>query len=329
MPPKGKYFTKILGAIGVDKEHDHDAKLFQAPVRPQREGKFMVFQSTSFQADVIYMPPDGEYNYILDVVDISTRAIDAEPMKGRSSMDVIQAFEAIFKRRYISLVNMVYLYTDAGTEFCNDEFDTYMKQIDVLHRVTRVGRKNQMSIVEYFNGVITKVLGTKMGVHEMRFEERGEWKRYLPAVIESMNQNKKEPRKIFEFFQNPIIKPSDMDLKEGDWVHLKLEEPRDTITDEKYNAKKFRNGDLRYSREIHQIDKVLIMNNQPVRFILKGVKDASFMRYELIKATETNAQQRQSEVDAKEAEKREKERQKAEDPKTKRQLVLRNRTAFV
>ena len=329
MPPKGKYFNELMNAVGVNRETDHDAKLFQAPKKPKREGKFMVFKSFIFQADVIYMPKDGEYNYILDVVDVSTRAIDAEPMRNRSSMDVIQAFEAIFKRKHISLENMIYLFTDAGTEFCNDEFDTYMQQNDILHRVTRVGRKNQMSIVEYFNGVLTKVLGTKMGVDEIRLEERGEWKRYLSPLVERMNQHKKEPRKIYEFFKDPIVKDSDLDLTEGDWVHVKLEEPRDTITNEKYNSKKFRNGDLRYSRKIYKIDKVVISNGQPVRFILQGITNASFMRYELVKALETNAQQKQSEIDRKIEEKKEKERKKAEDPNTKRQLVLRNRTAYV
>ena len=328
MPPKKReYFKKLLGAVGVDRENDHDAKLFEAPKAPKREGKFLNFLPSIYQADLIFMPNDGGFQYVLDVVDLATKAIDAEPMTGKTSNHVIQAFESIFRRPYIKRESMRYLYTDAGSEFCNDEFDTYMKQNDVIHRVTRVGRKNQMGVVEYFNGVITKVLGAKIGVDEIRFEDRGEWKRYLPNVIKAMNENKKEPQKISEFFKPPIVNDSDLDLKVGDYVHVKLEEPRDAITNEKFNAKKFRNGDLRYSREVHKIVDIKILNNQPVRFVLEGIGNATFMRYELVKATDTHADEMRAVEERKKAEEEEKQRKKASE--SKRQIGLRNRTAYV
>ena len=118
-----------------------------------------------------------------------------------------------------------------------------------------------------------------------------------------------------------------MDLKVGDYVHVKLEEPRDTITNEKFNAKKFRNGDLRYSREVHKIVDIKILNNQPVRFVLEGIGNATFMRYELVKATDTNADEMRAVEERKKAEEEEKQRKKASE--SKRQIVLRNRTAYV
>jgi hypothetical protein len=328
MPPKREYYKKLLASVGVDKEHDQDAKLFEAPRRPKQEGKFMIFKPSVYQADTVYMPEDNGFNYILDVVDLAHKNVDAEPMRGRTSMDVIQAFEAMFRRKYISRETMQYLYTDAGTEFCNEEFDGYMKQNEVIHRVTRVARKNQTGVVEYYNGVITKVLGVKMGTDEIRLEETGRWKDSLPRVIKAINDNKKDPPKIKDFFKDPIVKESDLDLNIGDYVHVKLEQPIDTITGEKYNGnQKFRNGDLRYSREVHKIVNISMLPNQPVRFFLEGINNATFMRWELVKATDTHADEMRAIEERKKAEEEEKQRKKASE--SKRQIVLRNRTAYV
>ena len=46
------------------------------------------------QADILYLPDDRGYKYALVVADCCTHNMDAEPLKSKSSDDVLKAFEA-------------------------------------------------------------------------------------------------------------------------------------------------------------------------------------------------------------------------------------------
>ena len=137
-----KLISKLLEKVGVD-NNKMSVKLTQAP-RVINKSSFQVFQkSMIIQADLIYMTEDKGYNYILNVVDVASRNCDAVPIKGRTAEDVIDGFEVIFKRKYIS-ENTRYLYTDPGTEFKNEIFSNYMKTKGIILRHTFTNRKNQM-----------------------------------------------------------------------------------------------------------------------------------------------------------------------------------------
>jgi PhoPQ-activated pathogenicity-related protein len=47
------------------------------------------------QADTLYLPNDNGYKYALVLVDVGTRMIDAEPMKGRTGDDTVEAIKKI------------------------------------------------------------------------------------------------------------------------------------------------------------------------------------------------------------------------------------------
>lgn len=329
MPPKSKLFDKLYEAVGLNKQQDHDVKLLEPP-KNKRGGKFNVMFPSMFQADLIYMPEDQGFNYILDVVDVSTHDVDAEPLVGRTTDHIIQGFERIFKRKYIKRETMKFLYTDNGSEFANAEFETYCKQNDIIHRMSRPYRKNQTGVVEYMNGLFTKVLGTSMTVGELRMEERNTvWVKHLPNIIKTLNENRREPKKIREFFHDPVIKPSDTDLKEGDYVHIVLEKPVDAITEQNTNATKFRHGDLRYTKKVYKIVLITSYPSQPMRYMVEGYKNVSFLRGELVKATQTNQEQKEHEENKRKDDEEEKKRERDNDPSRRRTLELRNRTVRV
>jgi len=48
------------------------------------------------QADLLFLPEDEGYKYLLVVVDIATRLCDAEPLKSKESKVVAKAIQRIF-----------------------------------------------------------------------------------------------------------------------------------------------------------------------------------------------------------------------------------------
>jgi hypothetical protein len=65
------------------------------------------------------------------------------------------------------------------------------------------------------------------------------------------------------------------------------------VTDKKLHGG-FRHGDLRYSKELYKINKVLLINQQPIRYMVEGIKNASYTRDELLLADEKESAEHQA-----------------------------------
>lgn len=328
MPPKEKLYDRLFRAVGVDKEK-MPVKLTQAPPIVNRS-TFKTFSAgIVMQADLIYMPNDNNYNYVLTVVDVASRSVDAEPLEGRTCDDVIQGFKTIFGRNYIKPPK--FLYTDPGTEFKNDAFHKYIESFGTIIRHTMTARKNQMAIVEYYNHIITKVLGTKMTAAELEHHEHNtDWVESLPALIEELNKEKRE-QKISDFLKMPIFAKKEKLLKVGDYVHVRLQQPKDAISGNRLNGG-FRHGDQRFDEKVTEISGVLIRPGQPVRYMVKGIDNASFLRSELLLAddAENVAENQKKDKDKKDKEDAEKaEAEKKRNFKGANVMKLRNRDVYM
>jgi len=57
------------------------------------------------QADILYLPEDKGFKYLLVVVDLYDNSVDAEPVKDilSNSNDVLKAFGKIYSRDYLDL----------------------------------------------------------------------------------------------------------------------------------------------------------------------------------------------------------------------------------
>ena len=282
---------QLFEAVSIDKDKQ-SVKLTEAKnIHAKDKGKFSVVGKFAVvQADLIYMKPDpNDYHYILTVVDVGTRRMDAEPLRGRTETDIEEGFNEIFKRKNIT-TQIETLYTDPGTEFKNKAFHEFMNKMGVDVRHTMTGRKNQMGIVEYFNHLITKTLYTKMTSQEIDTkDEFNEWSELLPKIVKVLNdkENLKNP-KAKEFFKDPrtTLRQLEDRLKVGDIVHVRLNQPIDHLK-EKNNKLHggFRNGDIRWEQSLTEIVNVLILPDQPIRYLVKKYYNVSFIRKELLLAT--------------------------------------------
>ena len=67
-------------------------------------------------------------------------------------------------------------------------------------------------------------------------------------------------------------------------VHFKLDTPENALGN-KQPTSNFRTGDYRYSNAPRKIIQILYFNDEPYfRYILEGIKNASYSEYQLIKS---------------------------------------------
>ena len=112
--------NKILKELKMLREENENSlvkNLIKAPLKEPRD----VMPHTNApkenavqQADLLFLPNDDGYRYLLVVVDIATRKVDAEPLKSKESKEVKKAMEKIYRRPiwYNLELRYIYLYTN-------------------------------------------------------------------------------------------------------------------------------------------------------------------------------------------------------------------------
>jgi transposase InsO family protein len=152
-------------AIGIPAD-DVNLKLLKPP-KQKEVGSFnyVVTPNAVCQADLTFWPNDHGYQYLLSIVDVVDRSIDAEPLRTKTSIAIKDGFDKIFARNYVKPTFRI-LQTDPGSEFKNATIKEYFNDKNIVMRYGRTGRHNQQAIIEYYNGVIGKTLNTKMRLSE-------------------------------------------------------------------------------------------------------------------------------------------------------------------
>ena len=92
------------------------------------------------------------YKYLLTCIDVLSKYAWVVPLKSRSGAALVAAFTDIFKQGR----KPERLQTDAGTEFMNRSFQTFLKNHDVRHFVTY--NETNAQVVERFNRTLKNIL---------------------------------------------------------------------------------------------------------------------------------------------------------------------------
>ena len=116
--------NKIYQQLGIlANRHDNNLVNNLTEV-PKKEKNYATPHTTAnvkyatMQADLLFLPEDDGYKYLLVVVDVATRLTDAEPLKNKEAKTVCNATKKIFRRKILQ--TPLRLEVDAGTEFKGD-----------------------------------------------------------------------------------------------------------------------------------------------------------------------------------------------------------------
>ena len=255
----------------------------------------------NFMADLLFLPTDKKgYKYGLIVVDLATDEFDIEPIKDKNPETILKAMLKMFKRPYIKMPYSS-IRTDGGTEF-KGIFHKYLFDNDILHRIALPGRHTQMANVENLNRTLGRLFNGYMNAEE---EKTGtickEWTNVIDTVRKGLNDLRRKvmPKDITKYdypfvknYETTIVKGKTINteieskFKVGDLVYRKLDEPENALG-HKQNTKKFREGDYRWDKTPRKITQVFdYTGDVKFRYMVNGIKNASFTSYQLRKASE-------------------------------------------
>lgn len=250
------------------------------------------------QIDTLYMPWDSSpfakanksksnvkhkkrgYKYVLVVTDLYDGQTDAEPLEHKRSEDIVNAITTIYKRpkKKDRIFNKLprEIQVDAGTEFKGDFLD-WIEENNIKLRTGLTNRHKQQAFVENRNRLISRILSRQMANEEMLTgEPSSQWVKNLPLVIQTINKNLKDP--ITEPVTDTPIDTSfnRILIPEGTKVRITLDHPESVLPGTKLYGP-FREGDIRWSREIYTVKHILLKPGVPPQYLVEDSKGKSDM----------------------------------------------------
>ena len=228
--------------------------------------KTQVFHPNIFyQADLLFMPQDKGFKYILVIADCYDSRIDAEPLKHKDAKTVLDAIKIIFNRNILQEPFIITF--DQGTEF-KGVVKQYLEKRNINVKYALTARHRQIAIVERANQKIGKILFQRMTAQELLTgEPNNMWVDDLKGLVKVLNENHKEPLET-EISPDPIITKYNAKLIPiGTRVRIKLDYPINPVDRSRLYGK-FRDTDIKYSPEIHRIRHVIIKPSFPPMYLI-------------------------------------------------------------
>ncbi len=237
------------------------------------------------QIDILYLPEDEttKDKYLMVVVDISTRLMDARPLKTRNMKEIIKKLNDIYNNGILERPKILQM----DEEFNNKDFRNAFN--DIYFKVNKVGRHKQNAFVENRNYIIGRILHTRMNAEEVFNNDFADvnnhysksWTKYLKDIIKEVNNILKKEPILFDKNKDKSIKFNKKRngkilsvLNIGTKVRIILEEPKDTK--EKKLIGKFRASDLRWENKIYKVKNIVLRPNHPVRYQVDKLNDNNY-----------------------------------------------------
>jgi hypothetical protein len=158
---------------------------------------------------------------------------------------------------------------DSGSEF-KGETRHYFKENGVEIRYAETNRHRQVAMVEAKNKVIGSTLHKLMALLEIKTKkESRKWTQYLPDLITAINKELPKPIEN-QLLDEPFYSPTIADtLPVGTRIRTKLDYPINIVNEKRLHGT-FRSSDIRWSREIKEIDNVILRPGFPVMYRCTG-----------------------------------------------------------
>jgi hypothetical protein len=276
-----KSILKDLKLLHDKNENSTLTNLTKVPPKEPRNVMPHTFAPVKYateQADLLHLPDDDGYKYLLVVVDIATRLTDAQPLKSKDSVDVQKAMHKILRRKYVK--KPLRLEVDAGSEFKGAFKAYYEKLFQIVTKIA--GRHRQQSVVETKNYQLGKILNMRMLAEEINNDEDSHsWVDIVPEVIKLINQHMSH--EAHDIDPESPIKTNNFTshlLPEGTKVRVQLDNPK-SYTDGRTLHGKFRAGDIRWTKTIYTITQYYLRPDQPPMYQLDNNTNVAYTRYQL------------------------------------------------
>lgn len=259
----GGFLNDALSKLGV-KPDDKEYKLLKTP-KTAPPHKYETFANLSYQMDLMEMPDDNGFHYILNVVSVFNRKTDCEPLKSKNPDEVMKAFAKIYGRDpdILNIKSNDTILVDDGSEF-KGEMKQFCRKHDLRLVVTRAGYKKDEAIVESKNRLYKQLLLKFLSYKSLKENEyNNSWSGILFKVRDILNEradkqfSKKEIPNPFEL--NIDVPKTEPKFKVGDQVHRIEYSPKFLFENNaKLHGYTFRSGDRRWTHQLYTVVDVFL-----------------------------------------------------------------------
>ena len=240
-------------------------------------------------SDILILPKTKNKNIALLVVVDLWGGVDFQPIQNKTANTILEAYKQILKRKFIKLPEYT-MQTDNGGEF-QGNYDAYLYNNNIYHKVSKPYRHSQNSPVENMNKLLGHILNAYMNQEEEKTGKKFvDWddENLLKDIRNLLNTERK---KVFKDInpRSQIYPKLNMNLKpkfnKGDIVLIKSEIPLDSFGNKQADISKWREGDYRFNRfEKREIDNIIRDPDVEFRYTIKDdKKPVSYADYELLK----------------------------------------------
>lgn len=231
------------------------------------------------QADLLFLPSDKGYKYLLVIVDDSTRLIDAEPLKDKYTTSIVKAFQKIYSRNILSPPK--HIEVDSGNEF-KGTTEIYFKKLNIHIKVGDVNRHRQLGLVENANQRIGKIIFMIQNQKELETKKQSkQWISHLRSIIDELNEHVKNRIHNQPISDEPLFtKYNSHMLNRGDNVRVLLDYPIDIHNNKRLHGD-FRSGDIRWSLKIYKITELLLRDGFPPMYLVDNGKTTQYTKAQL------------------------------------------------
>lgn len=243
-------------------------KLYKQPKKQKLFGKnYLPESGFHHQIDILYLPNDNGFKYLLNVIDLFDSRCDAIALKQQGMENLVQALQHLYDNS-MNIVKPKLIQADQ--QFNNNYFKDWCNENDINYKFSDTNNHLAMSHVERLN----KTLGTWL--HQLQVEKEAqtgevntEWRKDYPKLIEIINnKNKTKKRKPF----NDNIKLNNTNnslIMNGTDVRLAIpkDEPQNYFGQRLKGT--LRSGDIKWSREIYQVISVIFIPSNPPLYKLR------------------------------------------------------------
>ena len=298
---------KDMGLITEKAENNSLTNIYKKIIRPpSAEAQHIKVHEPGFiyQADLLFLPTDQGYKYLLVMIDNNNNSLDFEPMKGKTAKDALEAILAIFDRPYLKRPKFS-IEVDAGTEF-QGQFKAYFEskkpkepkqkkkgavepietaETDdrpkgVYIRQGKAGRHRQQSLVENLNKIIGRVIHMQLTQDDIddNIDSSHDWVSMLPKLRISLNTHlHRDKSKINK--QMTLSKCKGELIPIGTPVRIALDNPKSITGKPLHGA--FRASDPRWEVKPRTVEEYILRPDQPPMYMISGIKNCVYTKYQL------------------------------------------------
>lgn len=261
-----------------------EASELHAPIRRKfkRRRVFVYNIDDIWSADLkdmqLLAKQNKHYKYILTVIDLFSKYAYAVPLKSKSGSEIVNAFQHLFKT---SGRQPKKLWTDAGKEFINSDFQSFLKQNHI--QLYQVYNEGKACVVERFN----RTLGEMIQKH-LTCTNSSKYIDVLQQMIDSYNNRYHTSIKMSPFEASD---PKNADeVRENLYGHDTVDSVQKFNVGDRVRIYRYKNHfekgyKANWTKEIFIVTDVV--NTNPITYKIKDLSGenilGSFYRQELLK----------------------------------------------